>query len=194
MPKASRATVEARIQEIVELRLGGAEYIDIVDPAGRNRDENGQPIEPWGVKRSQIFRYIQEADKRIAGYFDARAPSLLARHLLQRRRLYAHSMEMRDLKTALAILKDEALLEQLYQAAAPPTPPDDRPPLRPEDVTAVLSRQLRALETADLPAAERAKLITAAAGALLQAHGAVDVEKRLAELEAHADRVKKGRA
>jgi hypothetical protein len=38
---------------------------------------------------------------------------------MQRRQLYAHAMSAGDFRTALAVLKDEAMLEDLYPAKKP---------------------------------------------------------------------------
>src|SRR5690242_2106440 len=120
--KASKAVVRQRVEEVFELRLGGAEYADIRDYAERTTDDRGQPCEPWGVSRTQLWRYIRAADNLMAERFDARAAHLIARHLLQRRRLHAHCMEVGDYRTALAVLKDEAALERLYDPQPVPLP------------------------------------------------------------------------
>jgi hypothetical protein len=103
-----------RIEEVFELRLGGAELQDVREYAQATVDDEGKPREPWNVSEGQLCRYIAAADKLCRERFDARAEHLLARHLLQRRRLYAHVMEVGDFRTALAVMKDEAELEGLY--------------------------------------------------------------------------------
>jgi hypothetical protein len=107
--KSSKAEVLQRVEKVFELRLGGAEYADIVQYASA-------PEQAWGVSGRQIWNYIAAADRRIKQRFDARAEHLLARHLLQRRTLYAHAMGAGDFRTALAVLQDEAKLEGLYPA------------------------------------------------------------------------------
>src|SRR5262249_53573668 len=79
------------------------------------------------------------------------ADHLLSRHLLQRRRLFAHAMDVEDYRTALAVLKDEAALEGLYE--------------RRDDRTDLLEAFL-----ASLPA-ELARATRAALAALLSAGG-----------------------
>jgi hypothetical protein len=114
--KATRAVIAQRVEAVFQLRLGGAEFHDIVEYANATQGEDGNPKEPWGVKETQLRNYIKKADRLCKERLDAKADHLLARHLLQRRRLYAHAMEMGDYKTALAVLKDEAELEGLYPA------------------------------------------------------------------------------
>jgi hypothetical protein len=105
--KSSKAEVLRRVNEVFKLRLGGAEFADI-------REYADAPEQQWGVSDTQIRRYIAAADALCKERFDAQADHLLARHLLQRRTLYAHCMGAGDFRTALAVLKDEAQLEGLY--------------------------------------------------------------------------------
>jgi hypothetical protein len=123
--KSTKAEVERRVNEVLKLRLGGAEFPDIREYA--NAAEQG-----WNVSDSQVWRYIRAADALCKNYFDARAEHLLNRHILQRRTLYAHAMGAGDFRTALAILVDEAKLEGLYPATKiAPTTPDGQQPWSP---------------------------------------------------------------
>src|SRR5437867_836577 len=99
--KATKTVVRQRIEEIFELRLGGAELHDIYAYASA-------PERAWGVSESQIRNYVKKADALCVERFNAKAEHLMSRHLLQRRRLFAHAMDVADLRTALAVLKDEA--------------------------------------------------------------------------------------
>src|SRR4051794_41464808 len=105
--KSTKAVVAQRVHEVFKLRIGGAEFADI-------REYAAAPGRAWGVSDSQLWRYIRAADALCKEHFDARAGHLLARHLLQRRQLYAHAMSAGDFRTALAVLRDEADLEGLY--------------------------------------------------------------------------------
>src|SRR5262245_57480695 len=107
--KSTKAEVVKRIEEVFTLRLGGAEFADIVQYASA-------PEQNWNVSRRQLWNYIAAADQLVKERFDARAEHLLNRHLLQRRTLYAHAMGAGDFRTALAVLQDEAKLEGLYPA------------------------------------------------------------------------------
>jgi hypothetical protein len=108
--KATRAVIRQRVEEVFRLRLGGAGLADIVQYASA-------PERAWGVSERQLFNYLAAADRLMAERFDAKAPHLLARHLLQRCELYAQARAAGDWRTALAVLQDEARLEGLY----PPT-------------------------------------------------------------------------
>src|SRR5262245_50293381 len=107
MAKSTRAETERRVHEVFKLRLGGAEFADI-------REYATAPEQKWGVSDSQLWRYIKAADALCVTYLDGKSEHLLARHLLQRRQLYAHCMSAGDFRTALAVLKDESELEGLY--------------------------------------------------------------------------------
>jgi hypothetical protein len=120
--KSSKAEVIKRVEEVFKLRLGGAEFADILQYASA-------PEQNWQVSPRQIWNYIAAADRLVKERFDAKAEHLLARHLLQRRQLYAHAMGAGDFRTALAVLQDEARLEGLYppQKIAPTNPAGDKP-------------------------------------------------------------------
>jgi hypothetical protein len=119
--KSTKAEVRKRVEEVFKLRLGGAEFADIVQYASA-------PEQAWGVSERQLWNYVAAADSLVKERFDARAEHLLARHLLQRRALYAHAMAAGDYRTALAVLQDEAKLEALYPPTkiAPTNPEGDR--------------------------------------------------------------------
>ena len=123
--KSSKVEVAKRVEEVFRLRLGGAEYADIVQYASA-------PEQGWDVSERQLWNYIAAADALVKERFDARAEHLLARHLLQRRQLYAHAMGAGDFRTALAVLSDEAKLEGLYPPTKiAPTDPTGEEPYEP---------------------------------------------------------------
>ncbi len=107
--KSTKAEVMKRVEEVFKLRLGGAEFSDIVQYASA-------PEQNWNVSERQLWNYIAAADRLVKERFDAKAEHLLNRHVLQRRTLYAHAMGAGDFRTALAVLQDEAKLEGLYPA------------------------------------------------------------------------------
>jgi hypothetical protein len=113
MPRSTREQLRQRVAEVFRLRIGGAEFHDL-------REYADAPERNWGVSDTQLRRYVAMADALCKERFDARAEHLLARHLLQRRQLYAHAMGAGDFGTALRVLQDEAKLEALY-----PKPEDD---------------------------------------------------------------------
>jgi hypothetical protein len=120
--KSNGPEVAQRIEEVFKLRLGGAEFQDI-------RQYASAPEQNWGVSDRQVWRYIAAADTLVKKRFDARADHLLARHLMQRRMLYAHAVGAGDFATALRILDSEAKLEGLFPPTkiAPTNPAGDAP-------------------------------------------------------------------
>src|SRR5437588_11773661 len=116
--KATKTEIDHRVNEVLKLRLGGAEFPDICQYASA-------PEQNWNVSDRTLWRYIQAADALCEKYFDANAQHLLSRHLLQRRQLYAHALGAGDYGTALRTLQDEAKLEKLYPPLkVAPTNPD----------------------------------------------------------------------
>src|SRR5262245_40053797 len=107
--KSSKAEVRKRVEEVFKLRLGGANLADIVQYASA-------PEQAWGVSERQIANYIKAAEKLIVERYDAKAPCLLNRHLLQRDQLFAHAMGVGDFRTALAVLDSGAKLLGLFPA------------------------------------------------------------------------------
>lgn len=108
MSKKSPANVvAARVEKVYAMRLGGAEFHDIVQFASA-------PEQAWGVSGRQVRNYIRQADQLMAERVEKRADLLLSRHLLQRRTLFARCVEAGDYSAALNVLKDEAALEGLY--------------------------------------------------------------------------------
>jgi hypothetical protein len=105
--KATKAQVDARVHDVLKLRLSGAEFPDI-------RQYASAPEQGWNVSDRQLFRYIAAADNLCEKLFDAKASWLLSRHLLQRRQIYALALGAGDFGTALRVLQDEAKLESLY--------------------------------------------------------------------------------
>jgi len=105
--KSTQAEMHRRVHEVLALRLGGAEFPDIVQYASA-------PERNWQIGERQLWNLIAAADALCAKYFDAKAEHLLARHLLQRRQLYAHALGAGDYSTALRVLQDEGKLEGIY--------------------------------------------------------------------------------
>jgi hypothetical protein len=148
--------VLARVEAVYELRLGGAGFADVREWARAPKDRDGKDLPPWDVSDSQLWRYIAAADRLCKDRYDARADHLLARHLIRRERLYAHTLEVGDFRTALAVLKDQAQLEGHYQRTDP---------------GAALEALLAALP-ADLAKATRAALAALLPGAGAEGGGA----------------------
>jgi hypothetical protein len=116
--KATKATVEQRVEEILRLRLDGAEFWDIREYAREKAMEAGSL---WQLAEgqkplsdAQLWRYMGRADKMITEGFRASRRRLFRRHLAQRRRMYSKAMQDGDIKTALSVAQDEAALLNLY--------------------------------------------------------------------------------
>ena len=92
---------------MLRIRLDGAEFHDVVQYASEKA---------WNVGERQLWNYIAASDKLLAARREKDRDRLLARHVAQRRALYARSVNAADYRTALAVAKDEAELEGLYPA------------------------------------------------------------------------------
>src|SRR5262249_10904559 len=123
MPKQpTRAQVEARVTEILRIRLEGAEIWDVREYV---REREQQESSPWQLAEgqksltdSQLWRYIARADKEIAASCHASRKKLLRRHLAKRRNLYAKAVRTGDYRAALAALESEAKLQGLFDIRA----------------------------------------------------------------------------
>jgi hypothetical protein len=119
--KATKAQIDARVEEILRIRLDGAEIWDVREYVREKGQEKGSvwelPPDAKPLSDSQLWRYIAKADKLIADSCRASRKKRLRRHLAQRRNLYAKAVIAGDHRAALAVLADEAKLLGLY----PPT-------------------------------------------------------------------------
>jgi hypothetical protein len=103
--KATKAEISRRVEEVLRLRLDGAEFHDVVQYAA----EQG-----WNVRERQLWNYVRASDKLLARRLEKDRDKLLARHVAQRRALYARAVHAADYRTALAVARDEAALQGLY--------------------------------------------------------------------------------
>jgi hypothetical protein len=130
--KATQAEVRLRVLEILRIMLDGAEWFDVCEFV-REQEQTAGSV--WELKErkplseSQVWRYIQKANREIALSCRTSSKRLLRRHLAQRRNLYAKAVNAGDIRTALAVLRDEAELEGLYppKKIAPTTPDGEDP-------------------------------------------------------------------
>jgi hypothetical protein len=118
--KANKTTVKLRVEEILRIRLDGAEFWDVCQYVREKEREAGSAwVRPEGGKplaESTIWRYIGRADKLIAESCRSSRKKLIRNHLAQRRNLYAKAVSSGDYRTALAVKQDEAKLLGLYPA------------------------------------------------------------------------------
>jgi hypothetical protein len=105
MAKSDRTTVLQRIEEVLRIRLDGAQFHDIREYAV----EKG-----WGVSDTQLRRYIQRADELLVERQDRSRKKVIARHLAQRQVLFARAVNAADYRTALAVLDSDAKLRGLF--------------------------------------------------------------------------------
>lgn len=135
MIRANTAIVQQRIQEVLKLLLAGAEHHEIAKYA---QDQH------WEVSDRQVQRYERLAYKKLAKLSRHKQEELFGRHLLQRRGLYARALREGDIRTALQVLRDEALMQGLYPPTkVAPTTPDGRQPYAPGVPEEVIPRQER---------------------------------------------------
>ena len=103
--KSTKAEAQKRVEEVLSLRLLGAEFLDIRQHASAQK---------WDVSDRQLWRYIAAGDELLARTLERDREKLFRRHIAQRRALYARTMAASDYSTAARILKDEAELCNLY--------------------------------------------------------------------------------
>ena len=183
MPKQpTKAQVEARVTEIVRIRLDGAEIWDVREYVREKEQEGGSP---WQLAEgqkplsdSQLWRYIARADKEVAASCRASRKRLLRRHLAQRRNLFAKAVSAGDYRAALAAAESEAKLQGLFDV--PACPAEVEPITTPEDALRLVASAL-----ADLRAGRLDRKTAAAVGALAGAWlRSVEVTELAARLEA----------
>ena len=150
--KATKAQTQARVEEVLRIRLDGAEVWDLREYVREKEQEAGSVWElpPGGkpLSDSQLWRYLAKADRLIAESCRASRKKVLRQHLAQRRNLYAKAVSSGDYRTALAVLRDEAELQGIYppKKIAPTTPDGGKPYGRLDDqaraaaVAALLAR------------------------------------------------------
>src|SRR4051794_3203086 len=103
---ATSEQTRKRVEELLRIRLDGAEFWDVCEYVREREAEDGSP---WQLKEgetplsnSQIRRLQAKADGLIAASSRVARKRLLRRHAAQRRNLYARALDAGDLRTALA--------------------------------------------------------------------------------------------
>jgi hypothetical protein len=107
--KSDQVTVQQRVEEILELRLLGAEFVNIRQHAAQRG---------WNVSDRQLWRYIAAGDDVLARTLEKDREKLLNRHIAQRRALLGRAIAGSDYGTALRIMQDDAKLSNLYPPSA----------------------------------------------------------------------------
>lgn len=118
--KADKALTQKRIDDILRIRLDGAQFWDVREFV---REKEKEPGSNWfiedGVRplsEGTIRNYQTKADTLMMKAHERKRGKLFRRHLAQRRHLYAKAATTGDVRTALACLQDEAKLIGLYPA------------------------------------------------------------------------------
>lgn len=106
-PKSDRAEFDRRVQQVLAIRLDGAQLHDLIEFAA-------QQVPPWNVSERQLARYLEAADDLLAKRMERKRGRLIGLHVSRRESLYARAINSADYRTALAVLSDLAKLQNLY--------------------------------------------------------------------------------
>jgi hypothetical protein len=114
---------QQRLDDVLRIRLDGAEFWDLCEFVREKETEEGSA---WHLADGeaplsdrQLYRYLARADKAIGESVEHHRERSVKRHLAQRRALYGKAVLSGDLRTALAVLRDEAQLRGLYPVVSP---------------------------------------------------------------------------
>jgi len=155
--KAEALRVARRVEEVLRIRLDGAQFWDVCEYVREKERESGSAWEladgAEPLSDSQVRRYIQRADRLILASVKEKRGKVLRRHLARRERMYGAAMNAGDVRTALAVLQDEARLRGLYpptktqltgKGGAPLIPPAPEKPLTDDErqtaIASILAR------------------------------------------------------
>lgn len=141
--KATKAVIRQRVEQVMRIRLCGAEFWEIRQYAAETDAETDRP---WNVSDRQLWRYVAAADELLDEYLDHDRKKLFNRHIGQRRALFARALESGDIRTALAVAKDEADLYGLYVKKIAPTTPDESSPYDGGGLVTILPQLRSAVE------------------------------------------------
>ena len=126
--KATKALVLQRVEDILQIRLDGAQFWNIRQYISEQYSKQGSP---WSLPEGcpplvdrTLWWYIQRADKMIAESCNESRDKIINRNIAQRRYLYARAVAVADYRTALAALREEAELLGLYPERTVPADGD----------------------------------------------------------------------
>ncbi len=115
---APAIVVQQRVEEVLGIRLAGAEFWDVREYA---RGMEKRPGSAWllaadepPLSDGQLWRYIARADKLAMESTRSTRKTRVRNHIAKRRYLYAKSVASGDYGKALAILDSEAKLLGLF--------------------------------------------------------------------------------
>lgn len=122
MTKATKTTVARRIDEIVQIRLDGAEGFQVLQYVAEKQAAGEEPwkIDDGGKPLAErtVWWYVAQADEVVKESYckEAGRKRLLRLHKARRRNLYAKAVSQGDIRAALACLDSEAKLCGLFDA------------------------------------------------------------------------------
>jgi hypothetical protein len=120
--KPTKAVVAQRVEQVLRIRLDGAEYIDILQYIAEQQKESGSVwATPDGEKpfsERTVWWYIGKADQLLAETFrnERGRKKQIRRHIAKRRNLFAKAVSQGDIRAALACLDSEAKLAGLVDS------------------------------------------------------------------------------
>ncbi len=192
--KATKAQVQARVEEVLAIRLDGAEFWHVREYAREKEREEGSA---WhlddGAKPlsdGQLWRYVGMADKLIAQSCRASRQKLLRRHLAQRRNIFGKAMSAGDYRAALAAAESEARLEGLFDT--PARAAKVGPIQTPQDVLQLIATALADLRGGRLDS-RTATAVGALAGNWLRAAEVADFARQLNGLRQQLEEISRVR-
>jgi hypothetical protein len=116
--KPTQAIIRQRVEEILAIRLDGAQFYDVRQYVAE-KEAAGEP--PWTIPEGgrplserSLWRYIEKTNKLLEESLREGRKESLRRHVAQRRHLYAKAVSQGDVRAALSVLRDEAELRGLY--------------------------------------------------------------------------------
>jgi hypothetical protein len=152
--KAEKLRVAQRVDELVRIRLDGAQWWDVREYVREKEQEDGSPWKLANRQKplsdGQLRRYVQRADALILGSVKEKRSRAVRRHLAQRRNLYAKAVNAGDIRTALAVAQDEARLQNLYPPKKTELTGKDGSPLQAVTATVELTDDERAAAVASV--------------------------------------------
>lgn len=160
MAKADKALAARRVEDVLRIRLDGAEWWDVVAFV---REKEREERSAWFVadgatplSDGMIRKYQEKADRLVEQPHENSRKKLFRRHLAKRRNLYARAVTTGDLRTGLACLRDEAAMLSLYNSR-PRRPPGEAGEIDRKQRLAESVAFYAAVVCSDAPLAERMK-------------------------------------
>ncbi len=109
--KSTQGEIRRRVELIAKVILFGGEFSDIRQYVSETDEATRRP---WKISDRNLFRYQNRAYELIEKQTEKSRPRVWARHVQQRRQMFALAMESGDIGAALQVAKDEAALHGIY--------------------------------------------------------------------------------